>query len=349
MSKLLLIGSGSNVHTYNYHKLIESYFDEILLITDVIRPEFDSINPVKGDFTIRNPIKAYKNYLFLKKKIRQFNPEIIHIHQANSTSFLSLKAAKKTSIPTIVTTWGSDVLYTPEQSSILNKMVLYNLKNAEYLTADAKHVADKIVERVGETKNEIVIANFGVEDFYKNVPKENIIYSNRLHKKLYRINTVLKAFSRFIKDKAEEWKLIIAADGKETDNLKTIAQELKISDKVEFVGWLNKEANYKYYNCAKIFVSIPESDATAISLLEAMSAGCLPVVSDLPANREWIVDRENGIIVKNLNENFLQKALDQDMQKAAEINKDIICRHGTKEVNRKKFIDLYKKILSEKL
>lgn len=348
MNKLLLIGSGS-VHTYNYYKLIESYFDEILLITDVIRPEFDSITPVKGDFSIRNPIKAYKNYLFLKKKIRQFNPDIIHIHQANSTSYLSLKAAKKTGIPTIVTAWGSDVLIIPEQSRLINRMIIYNLKNANYITVDSKYVACKIVERVGKTKNEIVIANFGVENFYKNIPKENIIYSNRLHNKLYRINSVLKAFSRFVKDKAEEWKLVIAAEGEETDNLKALAQELKISDKVEFVGWLNKEANYKYYNIAKIFVSIPQSDATAISLLEAMSAGCIPVVSDLPANKEWITDRENGIIVKDLNENFLQKALDQDMQKAAEINKYIISRYATKEVNRKKFIDLYKKILSEKL
>jgi len=349
MSKLLLIGSGSSVHTYNYYKLIESYFDEIVLITDVIRSEFDSISPVKGDFSIRNPIKAYKNYLFLKKKIRQFNPDIIHVHQANSTSFLSIKAAQKSGIRVIVTAWGSDVLITPEQSRLINKMIIYNLKNADYLTADSKNVATKIIERVGKTKNEIVIANFGVDNFYKNEPKKNIIYSNRLHKKLYRINTVLKAFSRFIKDKTEEWKLVIAAKGEETDNLKTLARELKISDKVEFVGWLNKEANYKYYNSAKIFVSIPESDATAISLLEAMSAGCIPVVSNLPANKEWITDRENGIIVKNLNENFLQKALDPDMQKAAEINKDIISRHGTKEVNRKKFIDLYKKILSEKL
>ncbi len=348
MSKLLLIGSGS-VHTYNYYNLIESYFNEILLITDVLRPEFDSITPVKGDFSIRNPIKAYKNYLFLKKKIRQFNPDIIHIHQANSTSYLSLKAAKKTGIPTIVTTWGSDVLITPEQSRLINRMIIYNLKNADYITADSKYVANKIVERVGKTKNEIVIANFGVENFYKNVPKENIIYSNRLHNKLYRISFVLKAFSRFIKDKAEEWKLVIAAEGEETDNLKALARELEISDKVEFAGWLNKEANYKYYNIAKIFVSIPESDATAISLLEAMSAGCIPVVSDLPANKEWITDRENGIIVKDLNKNFLQNALDPDLQKTAEINKDIISRHGTKEVNRKKFIDLYKKILSEKL
>jgi len=347
MSKLLLIGSGS-VHTYNYYKLIDGFFDEIQLITDVVRPEFGSITPVKGDFSIRNPIKAWQNYKFIKKQNKQFNPDIIHVHQANSTSFLSLKATQKTGIPVIVTAWGSDVLIAPEQSKLINRMVIYNLKNADYLTADSKNVVNKIIDRVGKTKNEILIANFGVDDFYKNVPKENIIYSNRLHNKLYRIDDVIKAFSRFIKDNKEKWKLVIAGEGSYTDNLIALAKELKISDTVEFVGWLDKEENYNYYNRAKIFVSIPESDATAISLLEAMSAGCFPVVSDLPANREWITDGQNGIIVKDLNENFLHKAVMIDMQKAVAINQELIRKHGTKEVNRKKFVELYQKILAKK-
>ena len=348
MSKLLLIGPGGSVHTYNYYKLIEGYFDEIRLITDVIRPEFDSITPVKGDFSVRNPIKAYQNYFFIKKRIEQFNPDIIHVHQANSTSYLTLRAAKGTGIPVIVTAWGSDVLIAPEQSRLINRMILYNLRNADYLTADSKNVADKIIERVGRTKNEVLVANFGVDEFYEEVPKENIIYSNRLHNKLYQINEVIRAFARFIEHNNKNWKLVIAGEGSETEKLKALAVDLKISKAVDFVGWLNKEENYNYYNMAKIFVSIPESDATAISLLEAMLAGCFPVVSNLPANREWITDGENGIIVKDLNENFLQKAISSNLHKALEMNNDIIRRHGTKEVNRKKFIGLYEKIQRKK-
>jgi len=33
-----------------------------------------------------------------------------------------------------------------------------------------------------------------------------------------------------------------------------------------------------------------------VSLLEAMAAGCLPVVSDIPGNREWVQDGENGLL-----------------------------------------------------
>jgi len=59
MSKLLLIGAGS-VHTYNYYKLIEDYFDDILLLTDEIRNDYSNVKCVKGNFTLKNPIKAFE-------------------------------------------------------------------------------------------------------------------------------------------------------------------------------------------------------------------------------------------------------------------------------------------------
>lgn len=99
--------------------------------------------------------------------------------------------------------------------------------------------------------------------------------------------------------------MIIAATGEETDALKLLVEQLGINEQVQFAGWVNKVQNAEFYSNAKIFVSIPESDATAISLLEAMAYGCVPVLSDLPANREWIEDGKNGIIINLLEENLL--------------------------------------------
>jgi glycosyltransferase involved in cell wall biosynthesis len=35
----------------------------------------------------------------------------------------------------------------------------------------------------------------------------------------------------------------------------------------------------------------------AVSVIEAMAHGCLPVLSDLPANRELVRDGDNGVIL----------------------------------------------------
>jgi len=200
---------------------------------------------------------------------------------------------------------------------------------------------------VQKKKLNTLIANFGIDIKIDNdsSAKQNLIYSNRLHQKLYRIDKIILAFEFFLKHQQEDWKLVIAGAGEETDNLKELTTSLNLNPHVTFAGWLNKETNLDYYKKAKLFISIPESDATSISLLESMAAGCIPLVSDLPANKEWIEDGRNGIIVKNENENFIQKALALNTTLCSSINQKLIQEKATKVSQRKLFIDLYKRIL----
>jgi glycosyltransferase involved in cell wall biosynthesis len=169
-----------------------------------------------------------------------------------------------------------------------------------------------------------------------------------LHKKLYRVDKIIEAFARFKQNKErKDWRLVVAATGTETENLKDKANKLGLTDDVEFVGWIQKEDNEQWYSKAKIWVSIPESDATSISLLEAMACGCIPVVSDLPANREWIQSGRNGIVVENLESDFLSEALLLNQSEAIELNQKRIEQDGTKEANRIKFTELYQRILEQ--
>jgi glycosyltransferase involved in cell wall biosynthesis len=107
---------------------------------------------------------------------------------------------------------------------------------------------------------------------------------------------------------------------------------------------LDSETNRNWYARARFWISIPESDATSISLLEAMAYGCIPIVSNLPSNKEWITDGENGFIIKNLDEEYIEEMLAIDFEKAIQINKERILRDGTREANRQKFFNLYDQI-----
>jgi glycosyltransferase involved in cell wall biosynthesis len=46
-----------------------------------------------------------------------------------------------------------------------------------------------------------------------------------------------------------------------------------------------------------IYVSTSLYDGTSVSLLEALASGAFPVVTDIPSNREWITDGDNGFLV----------------------------------------------------
>jgi glycosyltransferase involved in cell wall biosynthesis len=348
MKRLLLVGSNT-IHTYNYHQLISDYFDEILVITDKANDYLKEIRCEEVRFSIRNPLYINKSLSDIHKIFLAFKPDIIHIQQAGTESWLTLRAARKIQIPKIVTAWGSDILITPQMGFLYKKMIKYILEKADYFTCDSLYVASRMQELAAPQNLDITVANFGINIKLEEILKEKIIYSNRLHKELYRIDKIIKAFYLFNqRNKEEGWKLVIAGEGEETGNLKSLADKLGIADHVRFVGWIDHESNSEYYNKSLIYVSIPESDATSISLLEAMAAGCIPVVSDLPANKEWITDGKNGVIVKDEKENFLDKVLQLDIDEVKKFNKELIKQRGTKEANRKKFFEVYKKALSGK-
>ena len=346
MKKLLIIGSNS-IHVYNYINLVKDYFDEIILITNKKREGTD-VKTIELDFHLKLSSRL-KTVAKIKKLIQEYAPSIIHIHQVNSYAYYSLIAARKSSVPKILTAWGSDILLSPKKNYLLKKMVQFNLRHADFFTSDSEFMAEEMRSLLPKRKLDILIANFGIEIIEKDLLKENIIYSNRLHKKLYQIESVINAFKLFLENSIDKtWKLVIAATGEETNNLKSMVEHLNLKGNVEFVGWVDQEKNVEYYSKARLFVSIPESDATSISLLEAMAYGCIPVLSDLPANREWIDDGKNGIIVNSPSENIFERALKLNMSEVASINKRIIIEKGTKVANKKKFIQLYDHFLQQK-
>ena len=346
MKKLLLVSMNS-VHTYHFIRLIEGYFDEILLLTNTVNPDYAGKTKTVN-FSISKPIQLLKTVPSIKNIIHEFQPSIIHIHQANTAAWLTLQAAGNLKKKTIVTAWGSDILLHPKRGFFYRKMVEQILASAGYFTADARFLAESM-NALSKRHLPIAIINFGIDPICTTfeelspllVKKENIIYSNRLHKKLYRIDHIMHAFAEFVKSQDKPWKMVIAATGEETGNLQKLAADLGILEQLIFAGWIGREENTAWYRAAKIFVSYPESDATSVSLLEAMSAGCIPVLSDLPANKEWVTHEKNGIITAQLSAADFEKALPLFKENILLANLNEMLLHATKAHSRKLFFDLY--------
>jgi glycosyltransferase involved in cell wall biosynthesis len=171
------------------------------------------------------------------------------------------------------------------------------------------------------------------------VAKEKIVYSNRLHEPLYQIDKIIHFFADFSITNTE-WKLVIAGSGSETENLKELVKSLGIDSKTSFVGWQQKEENRAWYAKSAIYISIPKSDGTSVSVLESMSAGCIPVVANLPVSHEWITSGKNGIIEKrNLNPLIEARSLNQE--ECERINSELIHEKATREASIRVFRRMY--------
>jgi len=338
--KLLLVGSNSSIaHVKSYYNLVKDYFDEVLVVTNV-PIEYCEFKLV--DFSLKNPFKVYTSIKRMRYIMKEFAPSIIHVHQAAAYSYITAKA-NLTQLPLVVTAWGSDVLILPHRNFMYRHIVKFSLRKADYLTADAHYMADEIKKMVNK---EVLVANFGIENTEEEIPdKKKVIYSNRLHNPLYRVDQIIIGFAEFYK-RNKEWKLIIGANGSETETLKKLASSLLPPTAYEFIGFVSQEINKQWYLDSKIWISYPESDGTAISLLEAMGYGCIPVTSDLPANREWIKEGENGQIVTNKIEKSMELAAQMNSTTVQNLNKNIILQQATKRVNKKKFETLYDSIFT---
>jgi glycosyltransferase involved in cell wall biosynthesis len=92
---------------------------------------------------------------------------------------------------------------------------------------------------------------------------------------------LLNAFSQ-VANKVTDIKLIIIGDGPERGNLYKQANELKLSERIKFIGTvLDPRQLYLWYKSSDLYVLPSQAEGLSISILEAMTAG-LPVVSCRP-------------------------------------------------------------------
>jgi glycosyltransferase involved in cell wall biosynthesis len=77
--------------------------------------------------------------------------------------------------------------------------------------------------------------------------------------------------------------LVLAGDGSARAGLEALARELGVSDRVKFLGWRNDPE--RLYGCFDVFTLSSLSEGTSISLLESMSCGVCPAVTDVGGNR----------------------------------------------------------------
>lgn len=317
IERLLLIGSAS-VHTWRYLEGIAPHVGEVWLATsDEVPPARRPAN-LAGVLRVDFRFSSFSAVGKLRGWMKSIRPEMIHVHQANSVAWHATRAARGLGVPLVLTAWGSDVLLLPEKNPLMGQMVKSNLASADLITSDSLHMAAKIREMAGENKP-IAVLNYGIDALPAAAPAANKprrVLSCRLHKPLYRIDAILNAWAGVeASGRYPDWVLTVAASGEQSEALRAQALTLGLT-RVEFTGFVPAAELAALYRDSRVFVSVPKSDATSISLLEAMAHGCLPLLSNLPANLEWVIDGMGGRIAEDLGR--LDAALMAAMDEAAD-------------------------------
>lgn len=245
--------------------------------------------------------------------------EFIHTHFVLPTGPLGFLLSKIFSIRNILSMYGVDI-YDPTQKSsshrhwYFRKIVRFLLNHADEVVAESCEIKEKCLEYYKPNKEiKIIPLPYDITSFVKvsradlglDENKKYIIGIGRLVKR--------KGFDTFIKALAlldNSVNGIIIGDGPELINLKALAQEFGVSERLNFVGQVDEDKKFQYLSNADVFVLSSIHEGFGIVLQEAMQVG-LPIVATSEGGQVDIVrDGHNGFLVPVSNEKFLADKID---------------------------------------
>ncbi len=168
---------------------------------------------------------------------------------------------------------------------------------------------------------------------------------------LYRHEDIIQAVS-ILKERKIDMECWIVGEGKRKQMLEKLSVELQVADRVRFFGLIENDDLPALLRQSDIYLSMPNTDGVSASLFEAMASGCFPIVSDLPANRAFIVSGKNGILVpvgdpEKLADAILDYLTHEDFYwNAIQKNRAFIEMEVNFEKNMEKIFNRYQKLLN---
>lgn len=229
--------------------------------------------------------------------LRDMKPDIVHGHYVSTASLyamLSLTGRK------VLSAIGSDVLIDTRATHARVLIRLTGLQTVRYLSAS--YEITLALQRLGIRKDRIRTVPMGVDLslFRRGVipavaPGRPLYISTRALEPVYRPDRLVRAMPSIIKEIPTS-RLLFVGDGSLRAILEELASKLGVGNSVVFAGSVPHGEMPRLLAAADVYVSASVSDGTSTSLLEAMAMGCMPVVTDIPGNRPWIQDGDNGLL-----------------------------------------------------
>ncbi len=262
------------------------------------------------------------------RMLRDFEPDVIHIHQEFGIGLSGARIAKKLDKPLVYTlhTMYDDYLYyivperlTPLLRRIAHRYFRYLGKSATELTGPSMKVQEYF-DMCGVHKSVNVVPNPVELDVFNpsNLNREHIAairkqygvaddetlvsFCGRLGKEKS-VDVLLDNWAKYVKPD-DKCKLMILGGGPCLPELTEQAKRLGIDKQVIFTDVIPHEKLPDYYGACQLYVTASLSDTNSISMKEAMATG-LPVlhIKD-PLNAGQVVDGVNGFIYRNAEEMY---------------------------------------------
>jgi L-malate glycosyltransferase len=298
--RVLIVSDAASVHTSRWAEALRDQGNDVQVasfrpahITGVAVHQLPTFGLARAGYVLAVPA--------LRRLAARWQPELVHAHYLTSYGFIAAAARLR---PLVVTAWGSDVLVSPQESALARWLAAFALRHADEVTTVAEHMNAPVLA-MGAPAHKLTVVPFGVDTSLFKPPAQPLaappplrIISTRNFAPVYSVHTLLDAAQQ-LQGGCLALQLSLVGQGPLQAELQAQVQAAGLHDVTQFHGHVDHPALAALLGHAHVFVSTSVSDGNSVSLFEALACGCFPVVTDIPANHDWIEHGRNGLLFKS--------------------------------------------------
>jgi len=258
----------------------------------------------------------------LSEIIPAIKPDVLHAHSPCLNAIAALRAGRKFGIPVVyeVRAFWEDAAVdhgTSTENGLRYKLTrgleTYALKRADAVTTICEGLRGDIVARGIPASKVTVIPNAVDIDKFAVGGQADLDLKRKLGLEQNRLIGFIGSFYAYegldvllravpaLSQRHPDLRVLLVGGGPQDANLRQLAQELGIADRVVFTGRVPHDQVQKYYDLLDVLVyprlSMRLTDlVTPLKPLEAMAQGRILAASSVGGHRELIVDGKTGVL-----------------------------------------------------
>jgi glycosyltransferase involved in cell wall biosynthesis len=236
----------------------------------------------------------------LSRVLREIRPELVHAGPVQTCAFLAALIGFR---PLLTMSWGFDLMQDAERNVWWRWVTRYTLKRSSFFVSDAQVTRSKAIE-YGMKPDCTAVFPWGVDlAHFKpssgsrrrsiRATKPFVLFCNRSWEPRYGIDVLARAFV-ILAQQREDVSLLLLGGGSQAQSIREILMSGHVLDRVQFGGHVAQSELQRWYQMADLYISPSHVDGSSVSLMEALACGLPAVVSDIPANKEWVIEDVNG-------------------------------------------------------
>lgn len=312
----------------NLHKQLVNHGHRVKVLTSGHRhsSEVDIIRT-----SPRLILATLKNIPYLLKLLKEFKPDIVHLHQPTFPAAFLVRLVKP-SVPVVTTVHASPIrewqethpvnvtglVVSPTLKEYFTKYIFapihlindfLNTQLAHVVTVVSSQNKKDLVQwlRIAENKIHFIPNGVDPKRFSPHVKSilpqgitlplsSKIIMYLGVFRTLKRIPLLIDAFKK-IHQKFPQTRLVLVGGHQKAQSLlKPLITRKGLEDKIYFVGQINPEEVPRFLALADIFVNPSAQEGMPLAVLEAMAMEKIVIVSSVGGHLDIIKNGKNGFL-----------------------------------------------------